>query len=70
MARLDENKKMKFVSETYIMLTKIDFSSARKRMSLVIEMPDGTVRLMVKVCVYTMRSCQLKRVRCRVLTAL
>ena len=52
MARLDEKNKMKFVSETYIVLTKIDFTSARKRMSLVMQMPDGTVRLMVKVCVY------------------
>eukprot|EP00658_Telonema_sp_P-2_P000523 TRINITY_DN10199_c0_g1_i2.p1 TRINITY_DN10199_c0_g1~~TRINITY_DN10199_c0_g1_i2.p1 ORF type:complete len:1014 (-),score=219.56 TRINITY_DN10199_c0_g1_i2:128-3037(-) len=47
-ARIGDDHKMSFVEETYIVHTTIDFSSARKRMSLLIEMPDGSLKLMSK----------------------
>jgi len=36
------------VEEKYEVLNVLEFTSTRKRMSVIVQAPDGTIRLMVK----------------------
>jgi magnesium-transporting ATPase (P-type) len=36
------------IEESYKILNVLEFTSARKRMSVIVRMPDGSIKLMIK----------------------